>query len=520
MHETSRASEKRAPSTRRVPLLPPLLLAFGALLALRRSHDQLAVVLLVGALLLPQAVVLAPRFGRALDRAGHRLAHAVGAVLSVVLLGAVHLVVFVPIGVLLGLFRTRLGPPGASAPGWSPRVALAGPPRPASTFDVRAPAPRRSWVTVAAVLVALVVADLGLGAVLGATGVAPGVQGARIRSHRSVIDDMVAGPAMADEPWAEQYSAELIDAVASAASTYEPFLGWQAQDYRSEHINVQDGERSTYQPIVGEGVRPVHLAVFGGSAAFGFGQRDEHTIASQLARLAEDEDLAVRVRNVSATGWVLWQEYLAFERRLAEGERIDLAVFYDGFNELGVQGEAYSPDPSHYDVATLRRIIEDEADRRYEDPTLLGGVGEVASAYAAASGVGRLAHRLRGGDEAVAPVQAELSEHEAQQRERAALDVYARGVQAIRDLGARHGVEVRFFWQAVQGAWLGTFADRLPAGVVDLSGVLEPAGDVWLDGVHHNELGARVVADAIWAEIGSDVGALAADRAAPADDGG
>ena len=63
--------------------------------------------------------------------------------------------------------------------------------------------------------------------------------------------------------------------------------------------------------------------LFGGSAAWGHGARDEGTIASWLAKVAEDHGEPLDVRNYAESGWVNWQGISCLTQRLAEGERPD-----------------------------------------------------------------------------------------------------------------------------------------------------------------------------------------------------
>ena len=76
---------------------------------------------------------------------------------------------------------------------------------------------------------------------------------------------------------------------------------------------------------------------FGGSALFGDGQRDDHTIPSEFARLAEADGIPVEVRNYGRPGVAMWQELQLFEQTVAAGQKPDLVVFYDGFNDLAWQ---------------------------------------------------------------------------------------------------------------------------------------------------------------------------------------
>ena len=67
---------------------------------------------------------------------------------------------------------------------------------------------------------------------------------------------------------------------------------------------------------------------------FGLYQRDEHTIPSEFARLAEADGIPLRVVNYGSLAYVNWQEVLLLEQLVTGGSEPDLAVFYDGFNEL------------------------------------------------------------------------------------------------------------------------------------------------------------------------------------------
>ena len=127
-----------------------------------------------------------------------------------------------------------------------------------------------------------------------------------------------------------------------------PVGGDRLEDHATEHVNVRDGARMTLEARC----QCPRLTVwfFGGSAAFGIGQRDEHTVASELVRIAEADGVRLEVRNFGAPAWTLWQEYEAFAARLIDPDerRPDIVVFYDGFNDaIGAAFEAglYGLDP-------------------------------------------------------------------------------------------------------------------------------------------------------------------------------
>lgn len=75
--------------------------------------------------------------------------------------------------------------------------------------------------------------------------------------------------------------------------------------------------------------------VFGGSTAFGYGVRDEETIASFLQeRLRGATERKVAVYNFGRGFYYSSQELLLFLRLLQRGAVPDVAVFIDGFNDI------------------------------------------------------------------------------------------------------------------------------------------------------------------------------------------
>lgn len=100
------------------------------------------------------------------------------------------------------------------------------------------------------------------------------------------------------------------------------------------YTNVEDGVRRSL-PAPGCKCRRASLWIFGGSAAFGIGQRDEHTIASELVRLAAEDGIALTVKNLASPGDTIWDQYQVLRRHLIAGEVApDVVVFYDGFNDV------------------------------------------------------------------------------------------------------------------------------------------------------------------------------------------
>lgn len=523
----------------------------AASLLVWRGHlwAALAVLLAVGGVLQAKAVspAFAHRFERVLGRVAHTVAHGVGLALSWALLSLVFVAVIVPVWVLGFPFRRRgLGRPrGVDGDGWVERATAPAPARRTyahergfadaggtTAADTPAPGPapeeegtsepmaavgrrttRRHPVLAAlGVVMVLLLVDLALGAALIATELREGPRGDTRRYVEAAVATTMAAPPIADEPWTPAYRDALID-YQLGGGTYTPFLVRSQRAFTSEYLNTTDEERRSYEPETITGEEPLRVAFFGGSTMFGVGQRDEHTIPSEVARLAEAAGVPVDVHNYGVPGWVSWQELQYLERLLAAGKEYDLVVFYDGFNELLVQRAGYSVDPTHLGADVLSGMAADYHDRHEVEPGLADGLADFADAYRRNSGIALLLGRAEP-DPGAAQGGIDRGVATPDDQAAAALDVYDRATRLVRALADEHGTAARFFWQPQRSGWPASITDHLPDGVDDLSHTLDGQEDArYIDEVHTDEVGARIIAEAIWAEIGPDLTAIAAARA-------
>lgn len=280
--------------------------------------------------------------------------------------------------------------------------------------------------------------------------------------------------------------------------TPHPRYGWVNNDGDKGGVIVTGGKRRTTEVADPE----FTVWLFGGSTAFGFGQRDEHTIASELVKLAEEDGIRLDVENYGVSGWVNWQETLLFEDELRAGRRPDVAVFLDGANDtaLGIEREKYGLLDTG---STYNQTMTDEQ-------------REVLARNAEAAG-----YESRGDLDVVTGL---------------AADQYRKGVERSKVLGDEFGVPVMHYWQPqlytiprdrplVEDAleqWqipadshddLGEVVDRIAeeSGVdpIDLTGIYDDVEvPVFYDTSHTNEDGARIEAEAIWETLGPKLRAM------------
>jgi len=115
---------------------------------------------------------------------------------------------------------------------------------------------------------------------------------------------------------------------------YHPYLTWISKPVQGQFVNIDpDTGRKTWNPPTLP-PKAVTVFVFGGSAAWGYGARDDHTIASRLSQLLNGQNTRYRVFNYGEPAYTFTQGMLYLITKLRQGFRPDYVIFYDGFNDV------------------------------------------------------------------------------------------------------------------------------------------------------------------------------------------
>jgi hypothetical protein len=273
---------------------------------------------------------------------------------------------------------------------------------------------------------------------------------------------------------------------------------WSLAPLGSPLVNIDaGGERRT----TGGAPGGVTVALLGGSAAFGLGQGDDETLASNLALLLNtNSTVPVTVRNFGTPGWTTFEAAKDLERRLRQGEHIDLAVTYAGANEfyLAVMGE--EAPSSMIDVVNERRGAPSEnLVEHWLDRSLLSRLGGRDPRVAETP--------LRVyGNQSDTVFEGDPSQLDSMRVLESTLFNYTEGDRVLRELAARYDFEVLHVLQPMR--W--DIVDRLLTtakkslseevpGVLDLSGTL--ADECFFDEVHTAEPCSRRLAETVAREI-------------------
>ncbi len=357
--------------------------------------------------------------------------------------------------------------------------------------------------TVVGCLVLVLLGDLVIGALLG-RGDPPAppadllLPGPTDVVATDEVDPRVNAVGMGGATWSEDYWNQFH----SLDYKVVPFLYTFQEDSDLPYIKVRNGIRHSYQQADLPADAPV-VWFFGGSTMWGEGNRDLYTIPSQFARLAEAEGVPVRVVNYGERGRPHWEEMIRFERALAEDEPPDLVVFYDGANDMNVQNTeigglpGVEADPTIFNNSGVQRDAvppplsapeHARADTWYdnvlENSVLLRLAGDLGlESPASADDEPVVDH-----DDLVART----------------LAVYERGQAISGALARRAGVEPLYFWQPqyatfAPGGPPAMAAAALTPPTIDLTDVFDgyETDEVYIDGVHTNELGTEVIARSI-----------------------
>jgi lysophospholipase L1-like esterase len=547
------APSRDAPRSRWRKLVLRLLLplAFAALLWWL-GLELAALLVVVAVVALTVIGVVRPTLSDRIEHGLARFGVIVGRAIALVLLTIVNLFVFTPIAFVMWVFRYDALAPGVRRDERSFWRAHTGRALPKHQFadertlwsPVGSAQPHRRPIlrvaTAVGVVALILLADLGGGWIYDQVS-------NETHGTAAVADDTfdpVAQPALRDSPWA----AEVLAEQTALPSVKDSFLGYRMGTKASQYTNIFDGVRKSYQSTAPG--KKVSVWFFGASALFGDGQRDDHTIPSEFARLAEADGIPLEVRNYGRPGIAMWQELELFEQIVSMGQKPDLVVFYDGFNDLAWQMNVrLSPEPDNIfetagtDSSTTGATAAGDAGATVTPPSSSGDGGtsfsDVVGAYwdqSASHHVYDAVHDLfagsdqpsvqfaKGVDESavgVAQTSAQITEAATN-----AVSIQARAANVATAIAGGVGAETAFFWQPSvftkklvpdEKAYLkltGYQPERWVPAVdqarallkgtpyVDLSTSLDgPTQPLLWDFVHTNEEGARLSAQAIYANL-------------------
>lgn len=311
-------------------------------------------------------------------------------------------------------------------------------------------------------------------------------------------------PAYRGADWYDEYQQD-IDFVLNDRSVWFPLRAFRVADVETRHVNVSNGVRRSWEAPDCDCQR-LRVWMYGGSTTFGIGQRDGHTIASELARVAWQHGIALDVSNRGVPGHTHWSEANRFAWDLTLSPPPDLVIFYDGVNEIWRAQFGQTEEESRQPLEPLTDDIWDGVKDQGVTPRELPPGARV-------------------------PAATPLPDASATELGRRASSLYDRTRKMSADSAAANDVPIFWFWQPSRMSrdarddeptnedgseqWRRELyrgaETAVPDGVIDLTSVFDDVdAPLFSDEVHHNELGARVVAEEIFSEIRPELDQLLA----------
>ena len=289
------------------------------------------------------------------------------------------------------------------------------------------------WHVVGLLLIAVLVTEFG-------------VEGWRrlsrlLRYRRSTRPDRAArADAYGGADWSAGYFDEFRRAV---RVDWKPYVEWWQRPFRGAYVTLD--ERGL-RPTPGEKTadeEAIRILCFGGSTMMGMGARDDQTIPAVLARRLAECGYRVSITNYGQLGHNSTQEVITLQQLLKSAARLDIALFYDGINEMACAEQTGRADGLFNGARRRAEFNLLHPDRRRD---LIA-----AALISAAPRTLRRLRRLTGLPlRGPLPVeQTELSQVDLAALAREVIAAYLANVRLVRLLAGEYAFQPIFFWQPV-----------------------------------------------------------------------
>lgn len=214
--------------------------------------------------------------------------------------------------------------------------------------------------------------------------------------------------------------------------TWSPYTYWKSKSRSGKYINVVKGLRQTWQVKTLEDKHSSNIFCFGGSTMWGWGARDNYTIASILSKLCNQQQAKGRVKitNYSQLGYVSTQCVIDLFLQLQKNKIPDVVIFYDGLNDIF---SAYQ--------ACAAGLAQNEFNRKFEFESTFNKK-LLKQIVAQSPTVNYLKELVIGSPKVTSQVRPDRLIISL-------IDAYKRNVNIVTALGKQYGFKALFYWQPV-----------------------------------------------------------------------
>jgi lysophospholipase L1-like esterase len=151
---------------------------------------------------------------------------------------------------------------------------------------------------------------------------------------------------------------------------FAPYIGYRSTPFDGVYIDINDeGIRESIALAPLDNARDdITIHFYGGSTMWGYGARTEYTIPSVVSQILHDNyQYNVEVTNFSDVGYKSLQDRILFDIQLAKNNIPDIAIFYQGFNDIGLgsmKDHYMGASPNEMPIASIP--LPDDIDTLYE----------------------------------------------------------------------------------------------------------------------------------------------------------
>jgi len=218
----------------------------------------------------------------------------------------------------------------------------------------------------------------------------------------------------------------------------------------------------------------LEVFMFGGSTTWGANVSDRETIPAHLNWIMQKDGVPSSVRNFGQIGYVSTQECIALLRECQRGNVPDIAVFYDGVNDVaslqqhcraglsinsvnrrdefnlslrGTTGQHIKQIVRNSAIATL--LVSDQP--RSLDPVIGGAMWQqhIDDRRADPKVIERIERIMNSADNSEGTARERVAQLLVEDKALELLSYYSATIRMIRAIGDEYGFETWFFWQPV-----------------------------------------------------------------------
>jgi|SRR5271167_2149211 len=194
----------------------------------------------------------------------------------------------------------------------------------------------------------------------------------RHRFHRSTVTEFAPdNPAYFRYFWATECVEEHKLRV-EKRHVYFPFRIWGVTDFHGRCVNNDVTDMGVVRRTINPPIpacatsSKTNIWVFGGSAVYGTGIPDWATLPSYLSRELSTTIECVKLINLGVEGYASNQELLFLMEQLKSGRHPDIVIFYDGFNDAGLETLPPGHPAAHMDFMAVKSRFEGSFAARFD----------------------------------------------------------------------------------------------------------------------------------------------------------